>query len=86
MGTLQQSSGGQCGAMAEVVPGLPGKGTLPSPGSALQGGGREGVCQGGKHDAPQAKCLDSALVPSPHSHRGGYRCCEEGIGDSRGQL
>lgn len=86
VGTLQQSSGGQCRPMAGVGPGLPGKGALRSPGNALQGGGREGVCRAGQHNSPQAKCSGSALLPSPHHHRGGYRRWEVGMGESQGQL
>lgn len=65
VGTQQQSLGGQCWAMAAVVPGLPEKGVLLSPGKVLQeGGSNKAVCKGGKRYALQAKCSGSAPVPS----------------------
>lgn len=63
------------------------KGALLSLGKALQeGGGSKAVCKGGKHYALQAKCSGSAPVPSPHSHCGGYRCREVGMGESQEHL
>lgn len=87
VGMQQQSSGGWGRAVAAVVPGLPGKGVLLSRGNALQEGGvSKAVCKGGKHYALQTKCSGSAPVPSPHSHCGGYRCQEVGIGESQEHL
>lgn len=87
VGMQQQSSGGWYQAMAAVVPGQPGKGALLSPGNALQeGGGSKAACKGRKHYALPATRSGSAPVPSPHSHRSGYRCQEVRIGEIQEHL